>query len=171
MEALDIFNIVKAVVSIGLGIAKSVNEIKVSKAQAKADAEQAQELVNERARKAQKLIQMQKTAFLKSGVYFEGSPEAIFNETYDFAKQDISAIANDSYNRQKQLIRQGRTAFATNMVNAFGGAANSLSEINYQNLGKTFSNSTLGTNLINTYNKIRGWNRGGFGYPSGDKIV
>lgn len=134
------FAIAGMIASITSGIIKGVVEVQNAKAQMKAVHEQAQIQVNERARKAKKLLSEQKNAFLKSGVYFDGTPEVVFNETYDFARQDMAAINNDALKQQKQLKRQGQTAFATNVLEGIKNGAMSYGMGAFANgAGSTFS--------------------------------
>ena len=93
------------------------NYIKENKSQAKEIAAQAQEQADARARKAKTLMNQQKTSFLKGGVYFDsGTPVDVIEETYDTAMEDIQAINKDSLSAQKKLIRAGRTAFFSFMI-------------------------------------------------------
>lgn len=93
------------------------NYIKENKSQAKEIAAQAQEQADARARRAKTLMNQQKTSFLKGGVYFDsGTPVDIIEETYDTAMEDIQAINKDSLSAQKKLIRAGRTAFFSFMI-------------------------------------------------------
>lgn len=110
------FAIAGMVAAIASGVVKGVAEVQNAKAQMKAVHEQAQVQVDERARKAKSLLSEQKNAFLKSGVFFEGTPELILEETYNFARADMQAINNDSIHKQKYLKRQGQTAFTVNVL-------------------------------------------------------
>ena len=60
--------------------------------------------------------------FLKGGVYFDGTPEAILDETYDFMKTDIDTMKNNANKSIKNIMRQGRTAFATSLMDSVTGA-------------------------------------------------
>ena len=139
------------------------------KAEAQAVKEQADEQINERAKAAKKLMQQQKSSFLKSGVYFDsGSPLAVINETYDTMKDDINAMAKDANTKIKNLVRQGKTAFFNSLVEGVtnaglgwfmgGGSKETVSKI-----GSAISNSKAGTAVSNWYNSSRGWTKGGFG--------
>lgn len=114
--------ILGAIVSITAGVVKGVSEVQSSKHQMNAVRQQAHLQVNERARVAKKLLSEQKSSFLKSGVFFEGTPETIFDETYNVAQSDMSAMNNDALNQQKQLMRQGRTAFFGNVLDGVKNA-------------------------------------------------
>ena len=116
--------------------------IKENKEQAKEVARQAQEQADERAKKAKALMQQQKTSFLKGGVYFDsGSPVAVIDETYDTAMEDIRAINQDSLTQQKKLIRAGKTAFASFLIDPLGNDGGQIAG----NIFQSFSNKkTLG---------------------------
>jgi hypothetical protein len=85
-----------AISSLGLGVAGGVSSIKQAKQQIESDDAQTRAAMKERARQAKKLMQQQQTSFLKSGVYFEGTPEAVINETGDTAIEDLQAMENDA---------------------------------------------------------------------------
>lgn len=120
--AIPIIPIIMAVTALASGVTKAVSAVKDSKAQAKVAKAQAEEQVNERARQAVKLMNQQKTSFLKGGVYFDGTPEAILDETYDFMKKDIGIMKNNANTNIKNIMRQGRTAFASSLMDSVTGA-------------------------------------------------
>lgn len=115
--------------------------IKENKQQAKEIAEQAQEMADARARKAETLMNQQKTSFLKGGVYFDsGTPVDIIEETYDTAMEDIEAINKDSLSAQKKLIRAGRTAFVTFMIDPASNNGSNYAENIYKGFASKNSN-------------------------------
>lgn len=121
--ALPIIPIIMAVAALGSGIVQGISSIKNANAEADAIRKQAEEQISERARQAKKLMQQQKTSFLKSGIYFDsGTPLAVIDETYDFMKKDVNAIANDSNTKINNLMRQGKTAFFGSMLEGFAQA-------------------------------------------------
>jgi hypothetical protein len=120
--AIPIIPIIMAVTALASGVTKAVSAVKDSKAQAKVAKAQAEEQVNERARQAVKLMNQQKTSFLKGGVYFDGTPEAVLDETYDFMKSDIDTMKNNANTNIKNIMRQGRTAFASSLMDSVTGA-------------------------------------------------
>lgn len=98
-----------------------------NKKQAEEIARQAQEQADERAKKAKAVMQQQKSSFLKGGVYFDsGSPVSVIDETYDTAMQDISAIEKDSLTQQAKLIRAGKTAFYSFLIDPVGNNGSQL---------------------------------------------
>lgn len=116
--------------------------ISENKQQAKEIARQAQEQADERAKKAKALMQQQKTSFLKGGVYFDsGSPVAVIDETYDTAMEDIEAINRDSVTQQKKLIRAGKTAFASFLIDPLGNDGGQIAG----NIFQSFSNKKTGS--------------------------
>lgn len=127
------------------------NYIKENKSQAKEIAAQAQEQADARARKAKTLMNQQKTSFLKGGVYFDsGTPVDVVEETYDTAMEDIQAINKDSLSAQKKLIRAGRTAFFSFMIDP---AKNNGADIagsfynQFSSKNNSFSSSADNTNV------------------------
>lgn len=162
--ALPIIPIIMAVAALGSGIVQGISSVKNAKAEAEAVKRQAEEQIAERARQAKKLMQQQKTSFLKSGVYFDsGSPLAVIDETYDFMEKDVNAMANDSNTKMSNLMRQGRTAFFGSVLQGVaeaglayftGGASGALT-----NTGKAIKSSKLGMALQNVTGKFTG----GFG--------
>lgn len=170
---LPLIPLIMAAASLGLGVAQGVSSVKQTNEQIEANDEQTRAAMKERAKQAKKLMQEQETSFLKSGVYFEGTPDAVINETASTAKSDMQSMENDAVNQQTLLKRQGKTAFYSAMINAITGAATS-----YVGLGgtlgaagkaatasnaiKTVSNSQVGTNVQNWYSNLRGWNKGSF---------
>ena len=154
-----------AVASIGAGIAQGISSVKNAKAEAQSVKETAEDQISERARQAKKLMSQQKTSFLKSGVYFNtGSPVEVINETYDTMTDDINAIADDANSNIKNLMRQGKTAFYSSIMQGVANAA--LSYFGGRALssaGSSISSSSVGSTVSNWYNSLRGWTKGGFG--------
>lgn len=160
--AIPLIPIIMAVASLGMGVAQGISSAKQSKEQASESANQTQNAINERARKAKKLINEQKTSFLKSGVYFDGTPELIIDETYDTATKDMQDIAKDGSYREKALIRQGRTGFYTGVVKGIMGAGASF--MGMGGVGATANSLKIDTtNFQNWYAATKGLNKGGFG--------
>ena len=132
--------------------------INENKKQAEEIARQAQEQADERAKKAKAAMQQQKSSFLKGGVYFDsGSPVSVIDETYDTAMQDIAAIEKDSLTQQGKLIRAGKTAFYSFLINPLGNnggqiASNIVEGFNAKkNSTSSGSNSSGGSGVnINT---------------------
>lgn len=113
-----ILPIIMAVAGLAAGAIKGYSEAKNAKDAAKLVRQQEKEQINERARQARKLMSQQKSSFLKSGIYFDsGTPLDVLNETYDFMNEDIQAIQNNSDTKVKNLMRQGRTAFYSSLLN------------------------------------------------------
>lgn len=166
--ALPIIPIILAVTALGSGIAQGISSMKNAKAEANSVREQTKEQMTERSKQAKKLMQQQKTSFLKSGVYFDsGSPLAVINETYDTMQEDINAIMKDSNTKIKNLYRQGKTAFFNSALEGVANAAMSYFMGGGSGLmskaGTAISNSKAGTAVQNWYNSARGWTKGGFG--------
>ncbi len=125
--------IIMAVAGVASGAIKGYSEAKNAKEEAELVRIQERDQINERARQAKKLMSQQKSSFLKSGVYFDsGTPLDILNETYDIMQEDISAIRADSDTKVKNLVRQGRTAFATSLLDGVKSGASSF----FQTSGK-----------------------------------
>lgn len=126
--------------------------IKENKQQAREIAEQAQEQADARARKAKTLMNQQKTSYLKAGVYFDsGTPVDIIEETYETAMDDINAINKDSLSAQKKLIRAGRTAFFTFMIDPASNNGSNYAENIYKGFSQQNSNNQFAsTNNVNT---------------------
>lgn len=116
--AIPIIPIIMAVTALAGGVTKAVSGMKNVKAEAKLAKKQAEEQINERAREAAKLMSQQKSSFLKGGVYFDGTPEQVIGETYDFMNQDIDALKNNANTNIKNIMRQGRTAFVTSLLDS-----------------------------------------------------
>lgn len=109
-----------AVASLASGAAQGYSNAKNAKEEAKLIRQQEKDQINERARQAIKLMNQQKTSYLKAGVYFDsGSATDVIDETYDTMQEDINSIRADSNTKVNNLIRQGRTAFASSLL---GGA-------------------------------------------------
>lgn len=166
--AIPIIPIIMAVAALGQGIVQGISNKKNAEAEVKALQESTQGQVNERARQAKKLMSQQKTSFLKSGVYFEGTPEEIINETYETYQKDLADMTKDANRKSTNLMRQGKTAFYSSilegMANAgmayFMGGGNGSA---LKSIGQKISNSNAGTAVQNWYNSARGWTKGGFG--------
>lgn len=120
--AIPIIPIIMAVTALASGVSKAVSSVKDAKAQAKATKAEAEQQIQEKARQAAKLMSQQKSSFLKGGVYFEGSPEDVINETYDFANEDIRRLTSNANTSIKNTMRKGRTAFATSLIDSVTGA-------------------------------------------------
>jgi len=118
--------IIMAVSGLASGVIKGYSNAKNAKAEAELVRQQEKEQINERAREAKKLMSQQKSSFLKAGVYFDsGTPLDILNETYNVMNEDIDAIRNDSNTKVKNLMRQGRTAFAASLIEGGKSGASS----------------------------------------------
>ena len=116
--------IIMAVAGMASGVMKGYSEAKNAKEEAKLVRQQEKDQINERARQAKKLMSQQKSSFLKSGIYFySGSPLDIINETYDVMQEDINSIRTDSNIKVNNLIRKGRTAFASSLLDGGKSAA------------------------------------------------
>lgn len=112
--------IIMAVAGLASGAVQGYSNAKNAKAEAKLIRQQERDQINERARQAIKLMNQQKTSYLKAGVYFDnGSAADVIDETYDVMNEDIASIRADSNTKVNNLIRQGRTAFASSLL---GGA-------------------------------------------------
>ena len=122
--ALPLIPIILAVASLGAGVAQGISSVKNAASEAQSAKETADDQIAERAKQAKKLMQQQKTSFLKSGVYFDsGSPLAVINETYDTMQDDINAIADDADSTIKNLERQGKTAFFSSLLSGLATGA------------------------------------------------
>lgn len=115
-----------AVAGLASGAIKGYSDAKNAKEEAKLVRQQEKDQINERARQAKKLMSQQKSSYLKSGIYFDkGSPLDILDETYDVMNEDINAIRKDSDTKVRNLIRSGKTAFATGLLGGAQSGANS----------------------------------------------
>lgn len=113
--------IIQAIVQGVTNFVSTMSYIKENKTQTKQLQEQAQEQADQRAKKAKYDMQRQKSSFLKAGVYFnDGTPSEVIDETYDTAMKDIQSISKDSVNAQKKLIRAGKTALFTFLIDPVG---------------------------------------------------
>lgn len=130
--ALPLIPIIMAVAGLASGVAKGIGELKNKNEEAKTQQRASQQEINERIREATKLMSQQKNSFLKGGVYFEGTPEAIVNETYDFMKRDVDVMKDNANTQLKKLAREGRTAFATSILEGIASGA-----MGYANAGGT----------------------------------
>lgn len=160
-----IFPILMAAMSMGAGIIQGVSAVKNANAQAQITAQEAQDRINERAKNAKKLMQQQKTSFLKSGVYFNtGSALDVINETYDTMDKDVGAMRQDANTKINNFIRQGQTAFYGSLLQGVANAGLGFASAggSVANLGSSVANSTPGLWAQNTYNSMRGWTKGGF---------
>ena len=120
--------------------------INENKKQAEEIARQAQEQADERAKKAKAVMQQQKSSFLKGGVYFDsGSPVSVIDETYDTAMQDIAAIEKDSLTQQGKLIRAGKTAFYSFLIDPLGNNGSQIASNIFEgfNTGKKSSATNI----------------------------
>lgn len=168
--AIPLIPIVLAVAGLANGAIQGISQARNARNEAKAVQSQTKDKVNERARQARKLMSQQKTSFLKSGVYFEGTPEAVINETYDTSLEDINAMIKDTDTATNNLMRQGRTALFSSLLNGvIQGAASSFSN-GYGSGNITSSGSKLKTKIQNWYNSKRGWTIGDFGGNSSNDV-
>lgn len=115
--------IIMAVSALAKGISDGVSSVRNAKAQAKAVQTQTQEKVNARARESKKLMSLQKSQFLKSGVYYDGSPLQVINESYNTSRDDINAIVNDGRNQIKGLQNSANSSFTSSIIQGIGNAA------------------------------------------------
>lgn len=170
--ALPLIPIILAVASVASGVVQGISNAKNAKSEAKAVQEQTQEQINARARAAKKLMQEQKTSFLKSGVYFDsGTPVDVINETYDTSVDDINAMAKDSDTKVSNLMRQGKTAFFNSVMQGIANGAMSYF-MGGGSLGagaKAGTSSAASNNFTSWYQKLSGKYTGGFGTASGAK--
>lgn len=173
--AVPIIPIIMAVTSLISGVTQGIQSKQNASNQSKAVDRQAQEQINERARQARKLMSQQKASFLKSGVYFEGTPEALIDETYNTSVDDINAITNDANIKKNNLAKQGNLGLFGGVLGGIGNAA--LSFFGAKGFGNllggaasgssgllsSLSNSRLGVSMSNMLNNAKGLNKGGFG--------
>lgn len=147
--AIPIIPIILGLTSIASSITQGISSAGNSKKEAEAINKQAEEKINERAREAKKIMQQQKTSFLKGGIYFDsGSPTDVINETYDTSMKDINSIKKDSGTKINNLMRQGRTAFLGSILNGSLNAAmnfNSAGGSDFKNFWA--STTTSSTNI------------------------
>ena len=123
--AVPIIPIIMAVAALASGVAQGYSNAKNAHEEAKATQKQTKDQINVRAREARKLMNQQKTSFLKSGVYFNsGTAADVIDETYNVMQEDIQAMATDSETRVKNLIRQGRTSFFSSLLGGASSGAN-----------------------------------------------
>lgn len=168
--ALPLIPIILAVASVASGVVQGISNAKNAKSEAKAVQEQTQEQINARARAAKKLMQEQKTSFLKSGVYFDsGSPVDIINETYNTSVDDINAMAKDSNTKVSNLMRQGKTAFFGSILEGVANGAMSYFMGGGSLGAKAGTSSAASTNFKSWYQNLSGKYTGGFGTASGAK--
>lgn len=172
--AVPIIPIILAAVSLIQGVSQGIQNKKNADNQASAIREKTQAQVNERARQAKKMMSQQKASFLKSGVYFNGTPEAIIDETYNTSVDDINALIADANQQEKNLSEQGNSGLLGGILGGSGNAA--LSFFGSNGFGNLFSSgsssgnllsklgsSRLGTSMSNMLNSAKGLNKGGFG--------
>ena len=176
--ALPLIPIILAVASVASGLVQGVSSAKNAKEEAKAVQQNTQAQINERAKAAKKLMQQQKTSFLKSGIYFDsGTPVDVINETYDTSVEDINAMIKDSDTKVNNLMRQGKTAFFGSILE--GVANGAMSYFMGGGMGstaaKTGTTSATSNKFTNWYQNMTGKYKGGFGtasgQPSNTKIV
>lgn len=169
--ALPLIPIILAVASVASGLVQGISGVKNAQNQIDSYDEQAQARIDERARQAKRLMSQQKTSFLKGGVYFSGTPEAIINETYDTSLKDINALAKDADTTKTNLRRQGTTAFYSSILEGVANGAMSFLGTSaltgkasglVDNVVEKASGSKIGTAVSNWYNQKRGWSIGGF---------
>lgn len=101
------------------GLASGLINNKNLSAQAEGVQRQAEYTANERIRQADKLQQQQTVGFLKSGVFLEGTPELVLEETKQFALEDVRQIFRESEIQSKALLEKGRLGIFTSTI---GGA-------------------------------------------------
>ena len=134
----------------------TLSYISESKKQASEIASQAQAQADERARQSKKMMQQQKTSFLKSGVYFnDGSAKAVIDETYDTAMRDINDINKDSITNQKKLIRSSKIAGLTYLLDPVGNDGSNYANNIYQGFAKTNSNTNSNSALFQNKKTIK----------------
>lgn len=178
--ALPLIPIILAVASVASGLVQGVSSAKNAKEEAKAVQQNTQAQINERAKAAKKLMQQQKTSFLKSGIYFDsGTPVDVINETYDTSVEDINAMIKDSDTKVNNLMRQGKTAFFGSILE--GVANGAMSYFMGGGMGSTAAKtgtktaSSASSKFTNWYQNMTGKYKGGFGtasgQPSNTKIV
>ncbi len=123
--------IIMAVAGLASGAVQGYSNAKNAKEEAKLIRQQEKDQINERARQAVKLMNQQKTSYLKAGVYFDnGSAADVIDETYDTMQEDINAIRTDSNTKVNNLIRQGRTAFASSLLEGVSSGAKGFFQTN-----------------------------------------
>ena len=168
---IPLIPIILAVAGLANGAVQGISQARNARNEAKALQAQTKDKVNERARQARKLMSQQKTSFLKSGVYLEGTPEAVINETYDTSLEDINAMIKDTDIATNNLMRQGRTAFFSSIIDGvIQGAASAFSNGLTSGISKSGSNLNLKTKVQNWYNSKRGWTIGDFGGNSSNDV-
>lgn len=170
--ALPLIPIILAVASVASGLVQGVSSAKNAKEEAKAVQQNTQAQINERAKAAKKLMQQQKTSFLKSGIYFDsGTPVDVINETYDTSVEDINAMIKDSDTKVNNLMRQGKTAFFGSILE--GVANGAMSYFMGGGMGSaatktgTKTASSASSKFTNWYQNMTGKYKGGFGTASG----
>ena len=171
--ALPLIPIIMAVAALGSGIVQGISEAKNAKSEAESVVEQLKAQATERSRQAKKLMQQQKTSFLKSGVYFDsGSPLAVIDETYDFMNQDINAMQKDADSKITNLMRQGKTAFFGSLLEsaANAGMAYFMGTSGMKALTGTGNSGMLKTKLQTVMQNITGKYKGGFGASTGNAL-
>lgn len=118
--------IIMAVAGLASGAVKGYSDAKNAKEEAELIRQQEKDQINERARQAKKLMSQQKSSYLKSGIYFDsGTPLDVLDETYEVMNQDINAIEKDANTKVKNLMRSGKTGFATALLGGAQSGANS----------------------------------------------
>lgn len=172
--AFPIIPVILATLGLVGGVTQGIQAKQNAENEKKALREKTQAQINERARQAIKLMSEQKSSFLKSGIYFNGTPEEIINETYDTSMEDINAMIADANQQEKNLSKQGNSDLMNGILGGVSSAA--LSFFGANGFGNLFSGSSsggnllskigssrLGTSMSNMWNSARGLNTGGFG--------
>jgi hypothetical protein len=114
---------VMSAINLGIGVYSGIETNKQYQSQIDAMASQTNNAIAERDRQAAKLLSDQQASFLKSGVYFEGTPQAVFDETYNTAIADINAMKDDYTSKAKTIAREGKTQFYKKIASALASSA------------------------------------------------
>lgn len=165
--ALPLIPIILAVTALGSGIVQGISNAKNAKAEAQALQDSTLAQVDERARQARKLMSQQKTSFLKSGVYFTGSPQDIINETFETYQKDIGDMIKDTETKSTNLMRQGKTAFFSSILEGVAEAGMSYfmgaKGMNMLKGSGTTTAGSLKTKLSSAFQNLTNKYKGGFG--------
>ena len=103
--------------------AEGISKIKEGKSAERQAKIQGEIKATERAKKAKKLLGVQTMQFLKSGVGLGKTPQIIFEETLQFAKEDIGAIRDFYRNVGKDAKRKATFSGLTDIaMSGFIGA-------------------------------------------------
>lgn len=144
--ALPLIPIILAVASLGSGLIQGISATKNTNNQVETIKEATQEKIDDRAKQAKKLMQQQKTSFLKSGVYFNsGTPLEVINETYNTMGDDINAMAKDANIKINNLERQGKTAFISSLLQGVTNSA--MTFLSTSAMGDKISTATKSSNF------------------------